>query len=144
MCASMPNTGASDPLRVAVAVIIDARERVLLTQRHAESHQGGLWEFPGGKLEPGETLAAALSRELLEELAIEVRAHVPLLEVEHDYGDKRVLLLVHRVSEFAGEPHPCEGQPMRWVARKDLGRYAFPKANLAILECLESVPDLRV
>ncbi|WOJ98382.1 8-oxo-dGTP diphosphatase MutT [Congregibacter brevis] len=125
-------------VHVAVAVILGDDEQVLLTQRHADSHQGGLWEFPGGKLESGESLSGALLRELREELGIEVSAHHALLRIEHDYGDKRVLLDVHCVTEFEGEPSPCEGQPMRWVGVSELGDYAFPEANGAIVRALVS------
>jgi 8-oxo-dGTP diphosphatase len=137
----MPSIEADSPLlaktvHVAVAVILNDRGEVLLTRRHQNSHQGGFWEFPGGKLEAGEDLAAALRREIFEEIALEILAHEPLLEVEHDYGDKRVLLDVHRVTAFKGEPRPCEGQPMRWVSLSSLRDYAFPAANEPIVSCL--------
>lgn len=124
------------PLRVAVAVIINERSEVLLTRRHAERHQGGLWEFPGGKCEPGEALGDALRRELHEELAITVESHEPLIVIEHDYGDRRVRLDVQRVLSFAGTPAPCEAQPMRWVPLARLPEYAFPAANAPIVERL--------
>ncbi|EED33840.1 mutator MutT protein [gamma proteobacterium NOR5-3] len=120
---------------MAVAVIFQA-DQILLTKRHAHSHQGGLWEFPGGKLEPGESLAEALKRELLEEVGIEVLSHHPLLLIEHDYGDKQVLLDVHSVTAFAGEPQAREGQPMRWVSVPQLVDYEFPTANGAIVRSL--------
>jgi 8-oxo-dGTP diphosphatase len=130
----MRNTAAE--LHVAVAVIRDGEGRVLLTRRRADSHQGGLWEFPGGKVEDGEDLAAALRRELAEELGIAVRAHRPLLEVRHDYGDKRVFLDVHEVTDFAGDPRPLEAQPMRWVPVAELGSFRFPVANEPIVRAL--------
>ncbi|MEE4109080.1 MAG: 8-oxo-dGTP diphosphatase MutT [Halieaceae bacterium] len=126
---------------VAVGVVLDSRGRVLLTRRRDDTHQGGLWEFPGGKVEAGESVADALRRELREELAIEVEAHEPLLVLEHDYGDRHVRLDVHCVMAFAGEPRPCEGQPMAWVARADLGSYAFPAANAPIVDRLVAGDD---
>lgn len=140
-CESMPSIEvSSDPdptsVQVAVAVIFNAEGEVLLTRRHAESDQGGLWEFPGGKLESGETPTDALCRELREELAIGVLEHEPLMQVTHDYGDKRVLLNVQRVTQFSGEPQPCEGQPMRWVSISQLCDYAFPAANAEIVKAL--------
>ncbi|MEM1188715.1 MAG: 8-oxo-dGTP diphosphatase MutT [Pseudomonadota bacterium] len=137
----MPNTAADlrATVDVAVAVLRDEEGRILLTQRHADAHQGGLWEFPGGKREDGETIAAALARELREELAIELQSHARLLIVEHDYGDKRVRLDVHLVHEFGGDPVPCEGQPMRWVPVQELLEYAFPKANMPIVERLRAI-----
>jgi len=115
---------------------MNADGEVLVTRRHADSHQGGLWEFPGGKREPSESIAEALDRELREELGISVLRHEPLLTIDHDYGDKHVRLDVHRVLEFAGEPAPLEGQPMRWVAVEELKALEFPKANGAIVEAL--------
>lgn len=141
MCGSMPSTEADCPpvastVHVAVAVILNDRDEVLLTRRHQDSHQGGFWEFPGGKLEAGEDTGAALRREIYEEIALEVLAHEALLQVEHDYGDRRVLLDVHRVTAFSGEPRPCEGQPMCWVPLSALHDYAFPAANEPIVDCL--------
>ena len=93
----MPNTALeNDIVTVAVGVLKDPERRVLVTRRAPHAHQGGLWEFPGGKLEPGESVLEALARELWEELGIEIEGSEPLLSVEHDYGDKRVRLsLIH-------------------------------------------------
>ncbi len=124
---------------VAVGVILDSRQQsVLLAKRGAEVHQGGLWEFPGGKREPGEIIRGALRRELREELAIEVTDCEPLLRVEHDYTDKHVALDVWLVHRFVGEPHPVEGQELRWVVISDLDRLEFPAANRAIVTELKS------
>ena len=85
----MPNTALeNDIVTVAVGVLTDPERRVLVTRRAPHAHQGGLWEFPGGKLEPGESVLEALARELWEELGIEIEGSEPLLSVEHDYGDK--------------------------------------------------------
>lgn len=136
--ANSPGTSIADPrsVLVAVAVILNGEQEVLLTRRHATSHQGGLWEFPGGKVESEESLAEGLARELREELGISVHSHHPLIRVEHDYGDKRVVLDVHCVTAFANEPTPCEGQPMRWVSISKLEDYEFPAANRPIVEAL--------
>ncbi len=127
-------------VHVAVAVILDAERQVLITRRADDAHQGGLWEFPGGKLEPGEALEAALGRELHEELGIQPERSTPLLEVHHDYGDKRVLLDIHVVWEFSGQPQGLEGQPMAWVPVGQLRQYEFPAANLPIIDAIESLP----
>ena len=116
-------------VHVAAAVIRGADGRVLIARRPDDKHQGGLWEFPGGKVEEGEVVQAALSRELEEELGIRVSAARPLIQVHHDYPDKHVLLDVWEVSAFTGEPHGAEGQPLAWVAPRDLGQYEFPEAN---------------
>jgi len=120
-------------IHVAAAAVFDSQGRVLIARRHEHVHQGGLWEFPGGKVEVGESVAAALARELHEEVGIEVRHARPLIRVRHDYGDKAVLLDVWRVSEFDGEAHGREGQPLDWVAPDELPAYDFPAANRPIV-----------
>ena len=126
-------------VHVAVGVILDASQNILLTRRPDHVHQGGLWEFPGGKVEPGESLALALCRELREELDIEPLRTSPLIEIQHDYGDKSVLLDVHVVWEFSGKPSGLEGQPMAWVPVARLADYAFPEANKPIIPALRKV-----
>jgi 8-oxo-dGTP diphosphatase len=120
-------------IHVAAAVIRGDDGKILITRRAATQHQGGLWEFPGGKVESGETPQAALARELFEELGIQVSACRPLIKVNHDYNDKQVLLDVWEVSSFSGEPHGAEGQPLAWVTARELGQYDFPAANRAIV-----------
>ena len=123
-------------VHVAVGVILDAQRNILITRRASDAHQGDLWEFPGGKLEAGESLAEALARELLEELGITIGRTSALLQICHDYGDKTVLLDVHVVWEFSGEPRPLEDQPMVWVTPSELCEYAFPVANTPIVTAL--------
>ncbi|MCQ4265494.1 hypothetical protein CXK91_22230 [Stutzerimonas stutzeri] len=120
-------------IHVAAAVIRDADERVLIAKRPLDKHQGGLWEFPGGKVEADERVEAALARELLEELGIVVTAAQPLIQVRHDYPDKQVLLDVWEVHAFTGEPHGAEGQPLMWVTAEQLTDYSFPAANQPIV-----------
>lgn len=120
-------------VHVAVGVILDADRNILITRRAPDAHQGDLWEFPGGKVEAGESLTQALARELHEELGIVVGRTSALLEVRHDYGDKSVLLDVHVVWEFSGEARALEDQPMAWVAPAELGGYSFPAANMPIV-----------
>lgn len=127
-------------IHVAAAAVSDARGRVLIAQRPAHVHQGGLWEFPGGKLEPGESARQALQRELREELGIEVGSARPLIQVRHDYPDKSVLLDVWRVEDYAGIPVGREGQPLEWVRHSELGKYALPAANTPIVKALQ-LPD---
>ena len=136
----MPNTGPDlQPLHVAVGVVLDEARRVLITRRAAASHQGGLWEFPGGKVEAGESVGLALARELREELGIEIGRISPLLEVRHDYGDKSVLLDVHMVWDFSGEALGLEGQPLTWVAPGALEQYPFPEANVPIIGAINTL-----
>ncbi len=124
----------TDVLHVAAAVVRDGNGRILITQRAKHAHQGGLWEFPGGKLEAGETPQQALVRELREEVGIEVKTAQPLIKVRHDYGDRRVLLDVWSVNEFDGEAWGCEGQALQWIAPQQLSDFAFPAANLPIIK----------
>lgn len=128
-------------VHVAVGVILDASQQVLIARRPMGSHQGGLWEFPGGKVETGESLEQALFRELKEELAIEVSECTPLVTVEHDYGDKLVLLDVCMVGAFTGDPVGAEGQILRWIGLDQLGEYQFPAANKPIVDLLTAFPE---
>ena len=127
-------------VHVVAAAIFDARGRVLVSRRPGHVHQGGLWEFPGGKLEPGEDVIAGLQRELYEELGITLQSARPLIRVRHDYPDKAVLLDVWRVDMFDGEPSGQEGQPIEWVATGDLRDYRFPAANGPIIKAVQ-LPD---
>lgn len=123
---------------VAVGILIDDVGRVLVTRRAPDAHQGGLWEFPGGKVEADETLLEALTRELREELGVSVEAAEALMVLEHDYGDKQVRLDVHRVTRWSGEPRGLEGQPLAWQRPEKLRNWKFPAANRPILEGLLS------
>lgn len=126
-------------VHVAVGVILDSEANILLTRRAEDAHQGGLWEFPGGKVERGESLHQALARELAEELGIQIGGTEPLVEVRHDYGDKHVLLDVHVIREFDGEARALEQQPMAWVSVDQLARYEFPAANKPIVAAVEAL-----
>ena len=121
---------------VAVGILIDDAGRVLVTRRAPDAHQGGLWEFPGGKVEENETISAALARELREELGVLVETTDALMVLDHDYGDKQVRLDVHRVTRWSGEPRGLEGQPLAWQQPEELRDWAFPAANRSILERL--------
>ncbi len=124
-------------VHVAVGVIVGPAGDILISKRHHESHQGGLWEFPGGKVESGETVNHALERELHEELGIHVTRCRPLLQVHHDYADKQVCLDVWVIDGFSGQPEGREGQPLAWCAPAALADYEFPAANRPIVEaCL--------
>lgn len=128
-------------VQVAVGALADPQGRILITKRPDHVHQGGLWEFPGGKLEPGETPLEALARELHEELGIRVLSSRPLIRVHHDYGDRQILLDVHRVSSYAGEPQSREGQPITWVHPDAMDPGAFPAADRPIISALR-LPEL--
>jgi 8-oxo-dGTP diphosphatase len=120
-------------LHVAVGVIKNPSGQILISLRNDKLHQGGLWEFPGGKIEATETIEQALTRELKEELDITVRASSPLITINHQYPDLAVQLHVLSVERFDGVVKSCEGQPFLWVNPDDLGKYAFPVANHPII-----------
>jgi 8-oxo-dGTP diphosphatase len=128
--------GAGKALEVAAGILTDARGRVLLMQRLPGKHLAGLWEFPGGKVEPGETTAQALVRELDEELGVEVLASTPLISIPWHYPEKSVRLHALRATAWNGEPHAREGHPLRWVDMRDLDAAEMPAADVPILAAL--------
>ena len=123
----------SEPLYVVAAVIRGDDGRILLAQRPSNKHQGGKWEFPGGKLEVGETPLQALGRELHEELGITPLQAQPLIKVRYTYPERSVLLDVWEVTAFDGIPHGCEGQPVAWCTAAQLPTLEFPAANAPIV-----------
>lgn len=131
---------APSVIHVAAAAIFDSAGRVLVALRPDGAHQGGLWEFPGGKLEPGEQPYDGLRRELHEELGIELIQARPLLRVIHHYGDRSVLLDVWKVEAFHGQPHGREGQPLQWIAPHALPDLQMPAADRPIVNAVR-LPD---
>ena len=115
-----------------VAAVIERDSRYLITRRLEGTHLAGLWEFPGGKLLPGEQPEDALRRELKEELGVEVAVGELIQMVDWAYPEKSVRLLFFRCA-LAGEPTPLEGQEMRWVAAADLRSYNFPDADATLI-----------
>ncbi|MCD2450354.1 Nudix family hydrolase [Methylicorpusculum oleiharenae] len=127
-------------LHVAVGVIKNALGEVLISLRPSTVHQGDLWEFPGGKVEAGESVEQALERELYEELAIQVEKASPLINIHHDYTDLSVNLDVWWVEKFSGIAHGREGQPIQWVLPDKLIDFAFPEANKPIISAVRLPP----
>jgi 8-oxo-dGTP diphosphatase len=123
-----PQGGEGGKVVEVVAAVIERAGRILIARRHGGSHLGGLWEFPGGKRQPGETPEAALVREIREELDAAVTVGELLDDVEWTYPEKTVRLLFFRCA-LAGEPRAAEGQEIAWVAPADLDRYEFPPAD---------------
>jgi len=124
------------PLAVVAGVLRDAQGRVLVAQRPHHKHQGGLWEFPGGKREAGETPLQALRRELHEELGIDIGDATPLLRVPWRYPGQRVDLEVLQVEGFTGTPQGREGQALAWVAVDELHRWPLPAADRPVVSAL--------
>ena len=123
---------------IGVGVVCDAAGRVLIDQRLDEGLLGGLWEFPGGKQEPGEPITATIERELMEELAITVSVGEELITLEHAYSHKRLRFVVHLCEHRSGEPQPLACQQVRWVEPEELDRYPFPAANARIIAALRA------
>ena len=120
-------------IHVVAAVIENELEQIFIAKRPEHVHQGGLWEFPGGKVEASESAEQALKRELFEELGIQIQKFEPLIQILHDYSDKSVFLDVWRVTQFDGTAHGKEGQQTRWINKKDLSNFDFPDANKPII-----------
>ena len=125
-----------DSVTVVAAVITDG-DRFLVTRRQKGVHLEGLWEFPGGKTDPGETHAAALQREIREELDTGVDVGELLLTTTHAYPEKTVTLYFYRC-RIAGAPRPLIGQEMRWVSKAELGTLEFPAADEELITMLQT------
>lgn len=122
-------------VHVAVAIIC-RNQKILISHRLQHLDQGGLWEFPGGKVEVNENSEQALFRELQEELNIQVEAAKALFCIKHHYSDKQVRLHIWKVTAFSGKARGMEGQQIRWVNRDELNNFEFPAANLGVLDYL--------
>ena len=121
---------------VAAGILRDAAGRILIAQRPAGGHVGGFWEFPGGKLHPGESPSEALVRELAEEIGVRVEAATPFMAYRHDYPERSVELHVFLVERYTGDPRGVEGQPLRWVSVADFPSAGLLEADLPIAEKL--------
>jgi len=125
-------------VEVVAALIRDAAGRYLITRRRRGTHLEGLWEFPGGKREPDESLEQSLARELTEELGASFTVGERVETIRWDYPEKTVILHFFRCERAAGVIAPREGQLMTWVAPADFRRYTFPPADEALLARLEA------
>ena len=126
----------SSPRVVVAAVIKDGGGRLLVARRPPGSHLAGLWEFPGGRVEPGEEPAAALVRELREELGVEAETGRPVTFAWHRDSDRDVLLLFYEAWITGGSPRGLEGQEVRWVSRSELKSLATPPADAELVRRL--------
>jgi len=122
---------------VVVAAVIEQDDRFLVTRRPAGTHLAGLWEFPGGKCDPGESHAACLARELREELGVGAEVGAELIVVEHAYPERTVRLHFH-ACRLTGTPVPLLGQQMRWITRAELAALDVPEADRALIQLLTS------
>ncbi|MFO8040231.1 MAG: A/G-specific adenine glycosylase [Sodalinema sp.] len=139
----LPMTESRSPLphkQIGVAVIWNDRQQILIDRRPDEGLLGGLWEFPGGKLEAGESYQDCVRREIREELAIDVEVGDHLMTVTHAYSHFKVSLHVYHCRHVAGDPQPLESQEIRWVTLDELDQFPFPKANSKIIAALRHPP----
>jgi mutator protein MutT len=121
------------------AALIFRDGKLLITQRHAGAHLGGLWEFPGGKRETGETFEECLVREIREELGVEISVVSLFAEIFHDYPEKSVHLKFFIGKLLQGEPQPLDCAAVKWVARNELANFEFPDADAGLLERLRGL-----
>jgi 8-oxo-dGTP diphosphatase len=120
------------------AALIFRDGKLLIAQRHAASHLGGLWEFPGGKLEPGETFEQCLVREIREELGVKISVGELFEEVSHTYPEKSVHLQFFICQLLRGEPQPLDCAALKWISRSELADHQFPAADAQLLKRLKS------
>ena len=135
-----PMTQATKPIpqkNIGVAVIADEQGNILIDRRKQEGLLGGLWEFPGGKVEPNETLEDCVRREIKEELGIEIEVGSHLITIDHAYTHFKVRLNVFNCKHVSGEPQPIECDEVKWVTLDEISDYPFPKANIQIIEALK-------
>ncbi|MFU2314671.1 8-oxo-dGTP diphosphatase MutT [Rahnella sp. PCH160] len=125
-------------LNIAAGIIRNSGNEIFITQRDASSHMAGFWEFPGGKIEAGETPEQAVVRELHEEVGIDAKAPVLLKTLEHRFPDRIITLYFFLVEEWQGEPYGKEGQPKRWVKQSELKAEEFPPANEVVVNALKN------
>ena len=126
---------------VSAVALVDVEGRVLLAQRPEGKSMAGLWEFPGGKVEPGETPEAALVRELHEELGIETwnSCLAPLTFASHSYDDFHLMMPLFACRKWNGIPHPREGQVLKWVKVSELRDYPMPPADIPLIPMLRDL-----
>lgn len=144
MQSELPMTETRTPIphkQIGVAVIWNEQNQILIDRRKPEGLLGGLWEFPGGKLEPDETVEDCIRREIQEELGITIAVGDRLITVDHAYSHFRVTLNVHHCHHLSGDPQPIECDEVRWVSLEELDDYPFPKANVQIIEALKQRRD---
>lgn len=120
------------------AALIFREGKLLITQRPANSHLGGLWEFPGGKREPAESFEGCLIREIREELGVEISVGNLFEEITHAYAEKTVHLKFFRCQLSAGEPRPLGCKAVKWIVKSELADYDFPAADARLLDKLRA------
>ncbi|MBD2666875.1 mutator MutT protein [Richelia sinica FACHB-800] len=134
----MTNAISNPPHKIiGVAIIWNDQGQILIDRRLPQGPMGGLWEFPGGKVESGETIQQCIQREIAEELGIEVTVGEHLITIHHTYTHLQVSLTVHHCRHLAGVPQAIECAEVRWVNLDELDNFTFPEANVEIIAALK-------
>lgn len=124
--------------KIGVAVIYNEDGQILIDLRLKKGLLGGLWEFPGGKFEPNETVEDCIKREILEEIDIEIGIEEHLITLDHAYTNFKVTLIVHRCRYLTGKPKPIRCEKICWVTLDEMSNFSFPKANTKIIKLLQN------
>lgn len=124
---------------IGVAVIWNDDGHILIDKRLPQGVMGGLWEFPGGKIQPGETVQDCIRREIYEEIGIAIAVQDHLITVEHSYNDFRITLEVYNCTHLHGVPQALECQEIRWVTLAEIDQFSFPQANQKIIAALRQL-----
>jgi len=132
----LASTFPDNTVHVVAGVLSDSQGRILLAERAAGTHLAGAWEFPGGKIEPGESAESALRRELHEELGVDIGAIEPLISIPWRYPQKTIVLHAYRVRDFSGEPHGRQGQAVQWLSPEDTIHASMPPPDYPIVNAL--------
>jgi 8-oxo-dGTP diphosphatase len=135
---AVSQVGCGSMTVAVVAAIIRKNGRILITQRPDNVHLARLWEFPGGKVESGETFERALQREILEELGVHIRVDTELCTIDYDYPAKSVRLHFYNCTIVDGDVQPLGVADLRWVAPQHLGEFEFPPADLELIAKLRN------
>jgi len=141
---SQPSTLSLQPITEVSAALIFRDGRLLITQRPAKAHLGGLWEFPGGKREPDETFEQCLVREIREELGVEISVGKLFKSVTHAYPEKTVHLKFFICRLLGGEPQPLGCKAVKWAGKSELADYEFPAADEKLLEKLRDAVEFKL
>lgn len=124
---------------IGVAVVWNEQRQILIDRRRPGGALGDLWEFPGGKVELGETVEECIKREVWEEIGITIEVGGHLITIEHVYPHLRVTLTVHQCRYISGSPQPIECEEVQWVSLEEINQFVFPKANERIINALRSL-----
>ena len=129
--------------QIGVAVIRNQQGQILIDRRRRKGEMGGLWEFPGGKIESNETVEECIIREIKEELSLEIAVGKCLTVVNHTYSTFKITLFVHECRYLGGKPQPLASEEIRWVNLEEMNQYNFPEANREIIATLNNFNELK-